>query len=79
MDLAGRLDGLPKRQPAFATGKAGTVYLCHPFMVHAAQAHRGDNPKFMSQPPLLLKDELVIDDSKATYTPVEAAIRRAIR
>jgi len=79
MDLAGRLDGLPKRQPAFATGKAGTVYLCHPFMVHAAQAHRGDNPKFMAQPPLLLKDELVIDGGKATYTPVEDAIRRALR
>ena len=23
-----------------ATGDAGTVYLCHPFLVHAAQPHR---------------------------------------
>ena len=36
-----------------ATGEAGTVYLCHPFVVHAAQVHRGSNPRFMAQPPLL--------------------------
>jgi hypothetical protein len=36
-----------------ATGDAGTVYLCHPFVVHAAQVHRGFNPRFMAQPPLL--------------------------
>jgi hypothetical protein len=36
-----------------ATGDAGTVYLCHPFLVHAAQIHRGANPRFMAQPPLL--------------------------
>jgi hypothetical protein len=39
-----------------ATGDAGTVYLCHPFLVHAAQIHRGMNPKFMAQPPLLPAD-----------------------
>jgi len=38
---------------ALATGPAGTVYLCHPFLVHAAQAHRGTVPRFMAQPPLL--------------------------
>src|SRR5690606_36845075 len=27
--------------PELATGAAGTVYLCHPFLVHAAQSHRG--------------------------------------
>jgi phytanoyl-CoA dioxygenase PhyH len=36
-----------------ATGDAGTVYLCHPFLVHAAQTHRGLQPRFMAQPPLL--------------------------
>jgi hypothetical protein len=39
-----------------ATGEAGTVYLCHPFLVHAAQMHRGDRPRFMAQPPLLPVD-----------------------
>lgn len=56
MELANRLDELPKREIVHAIGRAGTVYLCHPFMVHAAQQHRGFNPKFMAQPPLLPKD-----------------------
>lgn len=38
-----------------ATGAAGTIYLCHPFLVHAAQRHEGTTPKFMAQPPLFPK------------------------
>jgi len=41
---------------ALATGPAGTVYLCHPFLVHSAQPHRGTRPRFMAQPPLLPVD-----------------------
>ncbi|BBK31387.1 phytanoyl-CoA dioxygenase PhyH [Stella humosa] len=41
------------RPEALATGPAGTVYLCHPFLVHSAQPHRGTRPRFMAQPPLL--------------------------
>lgn len=41
---------------ALATGPAGTVWLCHPFLVHAAQPHRGMTPRFMAQPPLLPRD-----------------------
>ena len=58
-------------------GKAGTVYLCHPFLVHSAQLHRGSIPKFMAQPPLLLKGELSISDADVGYSPVEQAIRKA--
>jgi hypothetical protein len=39
-----------------ATGEAGTVYLCHPFLVHAAQPHQGQRPRFLAQPPLLPVD-----------------------
>ncbi len=78
MELAGRLNELPKREPILATGKAGTVYLCHPFLVHSAQAHRGKIPKFMAQPPLMLRSELHIMDSKMGYAPVEEAIRLAL-
>jgi hypothetical protein len=28
-----------------ATGAAGTVYLCHPFLVHAAQVNQGYEPR----------------------------------
>jgi hypothetical protein len=40
-------------EEVLATGDAGTVYLCHPFIVHAAQAHHGTHPRFLAQPPLL--------------------------
>jgi len=75
MELANKLEGLPQSQETYATGRAGTVYLCHPFMVHSAQPHRGSTPKFMAQPPLLLRGELSISDSEVGYTPVEQAIR----
>jgi hypothetical protein len=77
MELAGRLNALPERNEVHATGKAGTVYLCHPFLVHAAQAHHGSTPKFMAQPPLLLRSELLLHDSAAA--PVEQAIRLALK
>lgn len=75
MELADRLDELPNREEVYATGKAGTVYLCHPFLVHSAQAHQGKTPKFMAQPPLLLRSELTISNSEQGYSPVEEAIR----
>lgn len=75
MELASKLDGLPKRKEVFATGSAGTVYLCHPFLVHSAQAHRGVTPKFMAQLPLRLRGELTISGSDVGYNPVEQAIR----
>jgi hypothetical protein len=57
-----------------ATGAAGTVYLCHPFLVHAAQPHRGQLPRFMAQPPLLPKGEF---DPTSPPSPVQVAIRQA--
>ncbi|MEQ9376861.1 MAG: phytanoyl-CoA dioxygenase [Imperialibacter sp.] len=78
MELANRLDGLPRREEVYATGEAGTVYLCHPFLVHSAQLHKGNTPKFMAQPPLLLKGELSVSESNVGYAPVEQAIRLAL-
>lgn len=78
MELANKLNELPYREETYAIGKAGTVYLCHPFLVHSAQAHKGNTPKFMAQPPLLLKTELTIEGESNEFTPVEQAIRRAL-
>ncbi len=62
-----------------ATGAAGTVYLCHPFLVHAAQVNRGNQPRFMAQPPLLLTEPLELNRPDAmSYSPVEVAIRRGL-
>jgi hypothetical protein len=61
-----------------ATGDAGTVYLCHPFLVHAAQPHRGTRPRFMAQPPLLPAGAVPSSRPAVACSPVEQAIRRAL-
>ncbi|MBN1238180.1 MAG: phytanoyl-CoA dioxygenase family protein [Gammaproteobacteria bacterium] len=61
-------------EEALASGAAGTVYLCHPFLVHSAQPHRGTRPRFIAQPPLLPSGEP--DPAQPPY-PVQAAIRQA--
>lgn len=53
MELATKLAEMPERKEVLAIGKAGTVYLCHPFIAHAAQEHHGTEPRFLAQPPLL--------------------------
>ncbi len=66
------------RPVAHATGAAGDVYLVHPFVVHAAQPHRGERVKFMAQPPLCPAAELDLDRADGDYSPVEIAVRRGL-
>ncbi|MGH3611338.1 MAG: phytanoyl-CoA dioxygenase [Pseudonocardia sp.] len=40
---------------------SGDVHLCHPFLVHVAQHHRGSRPRFRAQPPLEPVCELDLD------------------
>lgn len=61
-------------EEVLATGEAGTVYLCHPFLVHAAQPHRGTRARFMAQPPLRPVGEF---DPALPPSPVQIAIRQA--
>jgi hypothetical protein len=68
--------GMPE---VFATGVAGTVYLCHPFLVHAAQPHRGTTPRFLAQPPLYSRAPLELERIDGAYSLVESAIRLALR
>ncbi|KAM3098723.1 phytanoyl-CoA dioxygenase family protein [Phormidesmis sp. 146-12] len=72
-----------------ATGAAGTVYLCHPFLVHAAQINCGSQPRFMTQPPLYPvgafegadKETSPIKyiDKETSSIPIEEAVCRALR
>jgi hypothetical protein len=73
------LDAAITRPEALATGEAGTVYLCHPFLVHAAQLHRGSTPRFMAQPPLHPTEPFQLDREDGDYSPVEIAIRQALQ
>lgn len=70
--------GSASRPEELAVGKAGTVYLCHPFLVHAAQPHRGTSPRFMAQPPLMPREPISLFRQDGNYSPVEWAILNAI-
>jgi hypothetical protein len=78
MELAQRLDLSQSPKEVTATGRAGTVYLCHPFIVHAAQDHQGTVPKFMAQPPLLTARDFNLHRADNKYCPVEKAILKGL-
>lgn len=70
----GGIDRTESCDEVLATGPAGTVYVCHPFLVHAASPHHhGVTPRFLAQPPLLPEG----DFGRGT-SPVEEAIRLAL-
>jgi hypothetical protein len=61
------------RLTADATGQAGDVYLCHPFIVHTATwPHRGSAPRMMAQPGVHVADGFAIDGTDPS--PVARAI-----
>jgi hypothetical protein len=61
------------RPAVLATGNAGDVFLCHPFLVHAASwPHRGRYPRMMAQPGVALHGQFPFDP--ADLSPVEQAI-----
>ncbi|WUH98716.1 phytanoyl-CoA dioxygenase family protein [Spirillospora sp. NBC_00431] len=76
-ELARRADAATAHLPTVqATGQAGDVYLCHPFLVHAGQPHRGTTPRFLAQPKLEPSGPL---RPATAASPVEAAIAQALR
>jgi hypothetical protein len=79
MELAERLNTISTKEEMVATGKAGTVYLCHPFIVHAAQNHYGTTPKFMAQPALFTRNDFNINKIDTQLCPVEKAILTGLR
>jgi hypothetical protein len=78
MELADKLGATADCSEVLATGAAGTVYLCHPFIAHAAQPHRGTEPRFLAQPPLIPKEKFQIERGDEAYSPVEVAIKSAL-
>ena len=61
-----------------ATGLAGDVYLCHPFLVHAATwPHRGTEPRLIAQPPVSLDGALRIDRVH-DLSPVARTVQRSV-
>jgi hypothetical protein len=64
--IGSQRDAASERRPlAYATGQPGDVYLVHPLTVHAADEHRGGEPRFMAQTPLFLTAPLTQGGSSA--------------
>lgn len=64
---------------AFATGAAGDVFVCHPFLVHQATwPHRGTQPRFVAQPAIGIHSPLALTGARDIY-PVERAILQGLR
>jgi hypothetical protein len=83
-DLGPHVDAASAHRPvALATGRPGDVYLCHPFLVHAAQPHHGTRPRLMGQPALMPPAELTdapFDPAAlgGAPSPIGRTIRRAL-
>jgi ectoine hydroxylase-related dioxygenase (phytanoyl-CoA dioxygenase family) len=62
------------RPVSLVTGRAGDVFLCHPFLVHAASwPHTGTGPRIMAQPGVALHDAFPLADP---LSPVERGMAR---
>ncbi|MGE5137177.1 MAG: phytanoyl-CoA dioxygenase family protein [Gemmatimonadota bacterium] len=63
------------RRTELVTGQAGDVFLCHPFLVHAASwPHRGARPRMIAQPGVALHTEFPLGAPGEPVSPVEQAI-----
>lgn len=65
------------RPVVHATGRAGDVFLCHPFIVHTATwPHRGQGPRMIAQPAVHVRDGFALDGTDSA--PVAQAIRAGL-
>jgi Phytanoyl-CoA dioxygenase (PhyH) len=82
-DIVPRLPRSTFQRPIVsAVGHAGDVYVCHPFLVHAATwPHRGAGPRMVAQPGVGLREPFGLGDiaDDAEVCPVETAILRGLR
>jgi hypothetical protein len=79
VELAHQLPvGCFERPSAFATGQAGDVFVCHPFLVHRATwPHRGAVPRMVAQPGVAIHEPFSLT-GQDDPCPVERAILHAL-
>lgn len=66
------------RRSAEATGQAGDVFLCHPFLIHTATwPHRGTEPRMVAQPSIDVARGFAVDGTDRS--PVARAIVAGLR
>src|SRR5438093_10264237 len=68
-----------RRPRARATGRAGDVYVCHPFLVHRATwPHLGTRPRMLAQPAIAQHHPFALRDD-VPVCAVERAILQGLR
>ncbi len=77
-DVAERLPHLADRPTALAAGRAGDVFLCHPFLVHRSGWNRRGTPRFLSNCGIRSTGPLRLDPATEDVTPVERAVHLAL-
>lgn len=60
------------------TGRTGDVVLLHPFMLHASSQNHLKVPRFLTNPPVHLKEPMQFNRADGAYSPVEQAILNAL-
>ncbi|GAB2619571.1 phytanoyl-CoA dioxygenase [Paractinoplanes abujensis] len=66
------------RPTVLGTGRAGDVFVCHPFLVHAAQPNHGTGPRFLSQPCISPRDRYARRPYEGNDSPIGRTIRQAL-
>jgi hypothetical protein len=67
-----------RHELAAATGEAGDLIVCHPFLAHSINPTGPARPRFISNVAVHGKQPLNIGPTKETRSPVEAVIRLAL-
>jgi hypothetical protein len=79
--MAGRsrfdVDGAPLRVVEL-TAAPGDVFLCHPFLYHAASPNHSGRPRFMCNRHTPLSEPMRFNRPDGRYSPIELSVKRAI-
>lgn len=57
---------------------AGDVFLCHPFLIHAASQNHSGVPRFMCNRTTPLRERMTFARADGDYSPLEISIRKAL-
>jgi hypothetical protein len=60
------------------TANPGDVFLCHPFLYHAASPNHSGNPRFMCNRHTPLTEPMRFRRPDGNYSPIELSVKRAI-
>ena len=60
-------------------GKAGDLYLIHPYMLHASSTNHSGRPRVMSNPPVVLKEPLRLNSKRTDLSLLEETTLRFLR